>query len=181
MTRLAPSSSSELSAKRGVAPLYSQRLPLLQPTDASMRHACVRLDMNDLQCFEKVRYQFEQWGVVFENAIALHPSNPAFPTRSGAIVLTGAPQSGWIGAEFRYPVSYVGAFVTSSRQISLSAYNAKDELVAKAEIPGSNLRDDTSIFQSNLLLSARGQQIVRVVLQAFDGQLTLDELIYSAA
>jgi hypothetical protein len=173
--------SVEPLAHRSLAPTYSQLSPLLQSADTLTHPACIRLDMDDLQCFEKVCYQFEQWGVVFDNAIALQPSNPAFPIRSGHIVLTGAPQSGWIGAQFRYPVSYVGAFVTSSRQISLSAYNAKDELVAKAEIPGSNLRDDTSIFESNLLLSARGYQIVRVVLQAFDGQLTLDEFVYSAA
>lgn len=161
-------------------PVYGHLSSLL-PTDPLTRHACIRLDMDDLQCFEKVRYQFEPWGVIFDNAIALQPSNPAFPTRSGRIVLTGAPDNGWIGAQFRYPVSYVGGFITSSRQISLSAYNANNELVAKAEIPGSNLRDDTSIFEPNLLLSARGHHIVRVVFQAFDGQLTLDELVYSAA
>lgn len=142
---------------------------------------CIRLDMEDLQCFERVQHQFEQWGVAFENAIALHPSNPAFPTRTGKTVLMASPYNGWMEIRFRTPVSYVGGFVTSSRQVALSAYNINDQLVAKAEIPGANLMDDTSIFPPNLQLSVRGHLMTRVIFHAFDGQLTLDELVFSPA
>ncbi|TVQ16143.1 MAG: hypothetical protein EA367_20935 [Leptolyngbya sp. DLM2.Bin15] len=162
--------------------LSTQRSPtsaILLPQSQDSPLACVRLDMEDLQCFERVERQFDAWGVVFKNAIALHPSNPAFPTRTGKTVLTGAPHSSWIGVQFHRPVSYVSGFVTSSRQLALSAYNAADQLVAKSEIPSANLLDSTSMYPPNLQLSVRGQAITRIVFHAFNGQFTLDELVFT--
>uniref|UniRef100_A0ACD5GXR6 Uncharacterized protein n=1 Tax=Desertifilum tharense IPPAS B-1220 TaxID=1781255 RepID=A0ACD5GXR6_9CYAN len=37
------------------------------------------MDLENLKCFEVVAHQFEERGVIFTNAIALQPSNPAFP------------------------------------------------------------------------------------------------------
>lgn len=173
-------SPSLLAKQTSLLPQLSPTSAILLPRAQDNPPVCVRLDMEDLQCFERVERQFDAWGIVFKNAIALHPSNPAFPTRTGKTVLTGAPHSSWIGVQFHRPVSYVSGFVTSSRQLALSAYNAADQLVAKSEIPSANLLDATSVYPPNLQLSVRGQAITRIVFHAFNGQFTLDELVFSS-
>ena len=140
---------------------------------------CVQLDWEDLPCFEVVSHQFQQWGVIFTNAIALHPSNPAFPCRSGATVIMGVPKSGWIEARFLRPVCFVGGFVTCSRRTVLSAYDLKDSLLAQAEISGPNLAGSGSTIAPNAPLHLQAPNIHRITFSCFDGQFTLDDFRFS--
>src|SRR5919202_261193 len=48
-----------------------------------IRPSSVCLNLEDLKCFEVVDRQFHRYGITFENAIALQPSNPAYPPRTG--------------------------------------------------------------------------------------------------
>jgi len=57
---------------------------------------CICLDLENLKCFEAVERQYERWGVIFHNSLAIQPSNPVFPTHSGLTVLIGAPKSGFL-------------------------------------------------------------------------------------
>jgi hypothetical protein len=190
-TPMTSSSSTQFDPRRALSPALPERSagsmvssPSAPPIPPVLAHdeRCIRLDMESLACFERVTRQFEAWGAVFTNAIAINPSNPAFPVRTGKTVLTGAPHSSWLGIQFHDPVTYVGGFVTSSRPITLSAYNAADQLVAKVELPSSNLLlNPESRYLPNLLLSVQGHLITRVVFHAFNGQFTLDELVYSTA
>ncbi len=145
----------------------------------SLQPTCVRLDMQDLDCFETVNHQYEQWGVTFNNAIAIQPSNPAFPPRTGQMVVMGAPKNGWIEAKFRQPVRFVSGFVTSSRRAVLAAFDANNQEIAKTEAPGPNLKNESSTHPPNIRLSLDGGEIHRVMFSAFDGNLTLDELNFS--
>jgi len=54
-----------------------------------IRPSSVCLNLEDLKCFEVVDRQFHHYGLTFENAIALQPSNPAYPPRTGTSVLMG--------------------------------------------------------------------------------------------
>jgi hypothetical protein len=101
--------------------------------------AIVRLALEDLKCFEVVEHQFAHWGVTFNNAVAIQPSNPAFITDSGATVLMGAPKSGLIEVSFKYPVRSVSGLVTSSRRTVLSACDIDGNLIVQDEMLRSPL------------------------------------------
>lgn len=135
---------------------------------------CVRLDLEDLPCFCEVDCQYERWGVLFKNAVAIRPSNPAFPPRSGMMVLLGAPESGWLEVTFLRPVQYVSSFITSSRRTVMQAFDAYGQLVAETESLAANFASS----DANLRLSLNGSNISKITLQSFNGQLTVDDLCF---
>ncbi|MBD1860763.1 hypothetical protein H6F72_03660 [Trichocoleus sp. FACHB-46] len=139
----------------------------------------VQLDLENLACFEVVNYQFQHQGVIFDNAIALWPSNPAFPPRSGTTVLMGAPKTGLIEAKFLHPVSSVSGFVTSPRCTVLSAYDHNDQLIAVAELTEGNLANSNSSLPANAELFLTASNIYRVVFSTFGSHLTLDDISFS--
>ncbi|MBW4466758.1 MAG: hypothetical protein KME07_15140 [Pegethrix bostrychoides GSE-TBD4-15B] len=134
---------------------------------------CVRLDVEDLPCFTVVNRQYEAWGVRFENAVAIHPSNPLYPPYSGEMVLLGAPRDGWLEARFLHPVRHVGSCVVSSRRTVIQAFNRQNQLVAEAAAEANLGQGNTS-----LRLSSAAQNIHRVTLECFDGQLTVDDFCF---
>ncbi|MDZ8032191.1 hypothetical protein [Nostoc sp. DedSLP04] len=155
------------SARRGEVEPALDTARLTVPT-------CICLDLEDLKCFEAVERQYERWGVIFHNCLAIQPSNPAFPTYSGLIVLMGAPKSGFLEATFLHPVNSVSAFVTSSQRLVLSAYDRDRQLLAQTALPGSNLANSDSAISPNTLLSINVNNIHSVTFCTFDGQFTLD-------
>ncbi|MBE9005731.1 hypothetical protein IQ259_11905 [Fortiea sp. LEGE XX443] len=136
---------------------------------------CVCLNLEDLKCFESVECQYERWGVIFQNSIAIQPSNPAFPTHSGQIVLMGSPKSGFLEASFIHPVNYVSAYVTSSQRLVMSAYDRDRQLLRQTVLSGANLANSDSVVPPNTLLSVSAKNIHSVTFCAFDGQFTLDD------
>lgn len=139
---------------------------------------CIYLNLEDLRCFEVVEQQYEQWGVVFNNCIAIQPSNSAFPTHSGLVVLMGAPKGGFLEATFIRPVHFVSAFVTSSQRLVLSAYNRERQLLTQTVLPGANLANTDSAVSPNTLLSVSANDIYYVTFCAFDGQFTIDDFSF---
>lgn len=135
---------------------------------------CISLNFDDLKCFETVEHQYESWGVIFHNSLAIQPSNPAFPTHSGLTVLMGSPKSGLLEVSFLQPVNWVSALVTSSQRLVLTAYDRDRKLVAQTVLPGSNLANSDSAIPPNTLLSIAANDIHHVTFSAFDGQFTLD-------
>ncbi|RCJ18492.1 hypothetical protein A6S26_28445 [Nostoc sp. ATCC 43529] len=136
---------------------------------------CICLDFEDLKCFEVVERQYERWGVIFQNSLAMQPSNPAFPSYSGLTVLMGAPKSGFLEASFLHPVNSVSAFVTSSQRLVLSAYDRDRQLLGQTVLPGANLANSDSAISPNTLLSITANNIYTVTFCAFDGQFVLDD------
>ncbi|MBD2495196.1 hypothetical protein [Nostoc sp. FACHB-280] len=136
---------------------------------------CVCLNLEDLKCFESVETQYERWGVIFRNSIAIQPSNPAFPTHSGLIVLMGSPKGGFLEANFVHPVNYVSAYVTSSQRLVMSAYDSDRQLLSQTVLPGANLANSDSAVPPNILLSVTANNIHSVTFCAFDGQFTIDD------
>ncbi|WP_414623028.1 hypothetical protein [Calothrix sp. CCY 0018] len=139
---------------------------------------CIFLQLDDLQCFEVVHRQYESKGIIFDNCIAIEPSNPAFPAHSGVIVLMSSPHSGLLEATFVNPVNSVRAFVTSSQPLVLSAYDESRQLLNKAILPSGNLANSDSILAANTLLSVSADNIHSVRFHAFDGQFTVDDLSF---
>lgn len=139
---------------------------------------CVRLNLEDLKCFEGVTDQFQEWGITFTNAIALDPSNAAYPPRSGSIVLMGAPKNGWIDVAFDRPVDFFNCYVTSSQRTVLTAHDGQDQEIGRCEISGPNLAGSGAAIAANAQLSVNVPQISRISLYAFDGHLTVDDISF---
>jgi hypothetical protein len=140
----------------------------------------VHLDLDDLECFEVVDTQYEDLGVTFKNAIALHPSNPAFPPKSGHTVITGGPKSGWLEATFARPVRSVSSCVTGSRRTVLMGFDDTNQLVSQDETSGANLatyQSEQTTHPPNAELVVSGN-ICRIKFSSFDGQLTVGALSF---
>ncbi|MGB6166364.1 MAG: hypothetical protein WBF52_02150 [Geitlerinemataceae cyanobacterium] len=138
----------------------------------------VRFHFEGLNRFEVVEQQFCHWGVTFNNAIAIQPSNPYFPPHSGEMVLMGAPKNGLIEITFEQPVRFLAGFVTSSRGTVLSAYDRQGTLLDRAELANANLDNDGSSIPANTELKVQSPQIYRVTFYAFEGQLIVDDISF---
>ncbi|BAZ27806.1 hypothetical protein NIES4074_02340 [Cylindrospermum sp. NIES-4074] len=136
---------------------------------------CVSLNLVELKCFEAVESQYESWGVIFQNSLAIQPSNPAFAAPSGVTVLMGSPKNGLLEASFMRPVNKVSALVTSSQRLVLSAYDSDRQLLTESVLPVANLADSDSTLPPNTLLYVAANNIKSVTFCAFDGQFILDE------
>lgn len=140
--------------------------------------SCVCLNLEDLKCFEVVDRQYERWGALFKNCVALQPSNPAFPPRSGVTVLMAAPKTGFLEVNFLRPVRLVNAFVTSSQRLILAAYGSDRQLLAQKVLPGANLAHTDSTLSPNTPLTVKAPEIHSITFCAFDGQFTIDDLSF---
>lgn len=91
----------------------------------------IQLCFEELSAFELVLNQYQQVGVCFEGAIALHPSNPAFAVSSSSLVMM--PVAGWslIRGLFRHPQRKIRAIVTGARQIRITAYDQQRSALRK--------------------------------------------------
>lgn len=148
--------------------LTAARSPAFQDT---LDH--VELDFDELQTFETVSTQFCHLGVTFTNAIALMPSNPAFPSYGGQLVLMGCPKGGWLEATFDQPVQRVSGHITSSRPTVMAAFDEHNRPVAQTQTSAANLAGSDSGQAPNLEMTLTACRISRVTFYTFDGQLTL--------
>ncbi|MGI8504015.1 MAG: hypothetical protein ACR2LR_23210 [Hassallia sp.] len=139
---------------------------------------CICLNLEDLKCFEAVERQYERWGVIFQNSIAIQPSNPAFPAHSGMTVLMGSPKSGFLEATFLRPVHWVSTFVTSSQRLVLCAYDRNNQLLTQTVLPAANLANSDSALPPSTLLSLTANDIHRITFSAFDGQFIIDNFSF---
>ncbi|TBR61023.1 hypothetical protein B4U84_09430 [Westiellopsis prolifica IICB1] len=147
-------------------------------TEKVARPKSIDLNIEDLKCFEVVKDQYQKLGVVFDNCIAIQPSNPAFPTKSGLLVLMGAPKGGYLEATFLQPVQFVSALVTSSQRLVLSAYNRDRQLLTQTALPGANLANSDAALPPNTRLSLTVDDIYSITFCAFDGQFTIDDFSF---
>lgn len=140
-------------------------------------HSPICLNLEDLKCFEVVEYQFHQYGAIFKNAIALQPSNPAYPPHSGTTVLMAAPKSGWLEIALSKSIISFSCHVTSSQRTIMSVYDSKNVLIDKV-MTEPNLAGSDSSIPPNLELKIHNPNISRITFYAFDGQLTLANLSF---
>lgn len=141
-----------------------------------IRPSSVCLNLEDLKCFEVVEQQFCHYGISFKNAIALQPSNPAYPSRSGTTVLMGAPKNGWLEIAFSAPIYMFCCYVTSSQRVVLSAYDHHDKLLVRQSMAEANLAGSNSEILPNAQMRIEEPNISRITFYAFEGQLTINDL-----
>lgn len=136
----------------------------------------IRLALEALNCFEVVENQFQHWGITFENAIALQPSNPAFVLKPATTVIMAAPKGGVLEINFKYPVQKVCGLITSSRATVLSAYNIECQKVAETRMNVSPHLNSDSLNFPNAQLQLSGFNLQKITFETFDGQLILHHL-----
>lgn len=164
-------SQSAIASPCGCALKCNSNLLVIRPLS-------VCLNLEDLKCFEVVDRQFHDYGIILKNAIALQPSNPAYPPRSGKTVLMGAPKSGWLEVSFSQTIHKFCCYVTSSQRTTLSAYDHQDKLLIRQSLPKPNLAGSDSGVPPNAQLLIEETNISRLTFYAFDGQLTLSDLSF---
>ncbi|AFY66157.1 hypothetical protein [Geitlerinema sp. PCC 7407] len=179
-TQFSSSYASEETKTRDAAPLRAVPAAFQTATAALalVPADCIHLLWSDLECFSTVDRQFQQWGVTFSNAVALRPSNPAFPTYGGDLVLMGAPKQGWLEVKFRRPVRYVSSRVTSSRSLQMMAYDSNGQRIAAVPLLSPNCAESGSAVSPNAPLGLHADNIHRVVFSSFDGNFTLGNLCF---
>jgi hypothetical protein len=138
----------------------------------------MKLNLGTLKCFEIVTNQFQDRGVVFQNAIAIEPSNPAYFSPTSKILLLGNPKQGWLEATFNKPVSAIQCRITSSQRTIMSVHDAQDVLLGRAELEEANLTGSSSSLNANQSLTLEFSAIAKVTFYAFDGQITLSEFSF---
>jgi hypothetical protein len=136
------------------------------------------LNLKDLKCFETVDRQYERSGIIFNNCIAIQPSNPAFSPNSDVTVLMGSPKSGFLEATFLRPVRWVSTFVTSSQRLVFCAYDRHNQLLTQTELPAANLANSGSVLPPRTLLSLTANNIYYITFSAFDSQFIIDDFSF---
>ncbi len=120
----------DFGAAEGGGQIPSPRLRLFQ------------LDFEELAAFEPVGDRYANLGIHFMGAVALMPSNPAFPPHSGSLVLMPVANQLGITVELRRPARLLGAFAIGSKPVRLTAFDKDNNRIARAgtEVSGENSR-----------------------------------------
>lgn len=109
----------------------SQHEFIYQPFAFSSVADLVHIDFSNLSVFESVRWQYQHWGIQFEGAITLQPSNPAFGVDPGTLVLTPEAGRSSISVHFDQLRKTVGALVTATQQIKLTLFDRENHPIAE--------------------------------------------------
>jgi hypothetical protein len=136
----------------------------------------IRLALEELYCFEVIENQFQPWGITFNNAIALQPSNPAFVIKPTTTVIMGAPKGGHLEINFKYPVHKVCGMITSSSGTALLAYDVEGKKVAETRMSVSHYISSDALNFPHAQLKLSGFNIQKVIFETFDGQLILHHI-----
>lgn len=106
----------------------------------------IQLNFSELQSFEVVRNQYQQWGIEFEQTIALQPSNPAFADSKQPVGLMPIAHP-YMAVQFDQPRQFVKANLAGARTILVTVFDAEDRVIARYDLerdaPNSNSIEPT--------------------------------------
>lgn len=125
----------------------------------------LQLNFEDLAAFEPVGDRYANLGVHFTGAVALMPSNPAFPPRSGSQVLMPVANQLGITVELRHPARRVGAFAIGSQPVKITAFDKDNNRIDRAGTEASCEISRTG-QQPHHRLEVQGRDIVKVVFDS---------------
>lgn len=150
----------------------------MQPESTKLlQFGCVELDFEDLSAFEQVRDQYSNLGIRFAGAIALQPSNPAFPPHSGSVVLMPMSHGLTLSVYLSRCIQTIGAFVTGTRQVRLTAFDCHGKAIAQSDTGARQYvheQRQTLVPLSQQKLELATARIARVEF-ASDSTFTLDD------
>lgn len=118
------------------------------PLETGQLSGLLSLDLQALTLFDPVQAQFSNFGIWFERAIAVIPSNPAFSASAGRIVVMPTAGHSDLAVWFRRPCQRIRTWLTGARQIRVTALDI-DQRVLAQDCQGSAVfvqpPDDASI------------------------------------
>lgn len=94
----------------------------------------IQLNFSELQSFEVVHDQYRQWGLEFEQAIALEPSNSAFnddPEQPVGLMPIAHP---FMAIQFHPPRQVVKAKLVGARAIIVTAFDVENRVIARCDL-----------------------------------------------
>lgn len=94
----------------------------------------IQLDFAEVRPFETVRMQYQEWGIEFDGAIALQPSNPAFTKPNQLVGLAPLVDRLPLTIYFDQPRQLVSAKLTAARQITVKVFDAANRLILKQHL-----------------------------------------------
>jgi len=100
----------------------------------------IQLDFSDLPSFTTVRDQYQTWGVAMNGAMAIRPSNPAFTDAKTSAGLMPATDGQPLSIQFQQLRQFASLSLVGAQRISLSAYDAHNNLVAEQQVGRSDYR-----------------------------------------
>ena len=141
----------------------------------------VLLSFRQLAAFEQVHNQFQRWGVRFQAAIALEPSNPIFPYQAGGRVLMPTGNQSSLTLTFDRAVRWVEVVVSSVQSVRVTALDADHQRLESSE-QHQNQRSFSAYLgdvlpQQHIRVSAEG--IARIVIDA-DAPFILSAIMFGA-
>lgn len=108
----------------------------------------VQLNFSNLQPFERVQSQYQTWGIAFDGAIALQPSNTAFQILPSSMGLMPSCDRRPLSISFQQTRHWVSACLIGARRITVQAFNTNNQLVAEQHF------GQTQYLQSPFALSS---------------------------
>lgn len=122
----------------------------------------IQLDLSELQSFEIVRHQYQQWGIEFEQTIALQPSNPAFADSEQSIGLMPIAHP-YMAIRFEQPRQIIKAELIGARAILITVFDAENRVVARYDLEQSaSQSSSTEQTQPLHALHLRAEAISRI-------------------
>jgi hypothetical protein len=100
----------------------------------------IQLDFSDLPSFTTVHDQYQTWGVTMDGAMAIRPSNPAFTDAKTSSGLMPATDGQPLSIQFQQLRQFASLSLVGAQQITLSAYDANNQLVAAQQVGRSDYR-----------------------------------------
>ncbi len=171
-----PSSSSSSISTRIKAKSRSQAI---QRVSTPVPSESVQISFEALSAFDRVTTQFESLGVRFHNAIALKPSNPAFPQDTDACVLLPTQNNSSLALDFVQPMTWIEVSVSSVQAVRLRGFDASDEVLTEAgdayDYCNLGAHPNHELPQQQLRIAAAG--LSKVVIES-DTPLTLNEISF---
>ena len=105
-----------------------------------------KVNFQTLSSFEVVTDQYQNWGLQFEGAIALTPSNPSFLSESGAVVLMPEAGRKMLKIHLRRPIRHLTIGVRGAGVVNFIALGENGHCLNRCSIEGpqDNLTDKNS-------------------------------------
>ncbi|MDJ0702216.1 MAG: hypothetical protein QNJ46_02955 [Leptolyngbyaceae cyanobacterium MO_188.B28] len=139
-----------------------------------------KVNFQTLSSFEVVTDQYQNWGLQFEGAIALTPSNPSFLSESGAVVLMPEAGRKMIKIHLQRPLDHLTIAVRGAGVVNFIALGEEGQCLTRSSLEGpqANLTENKScaLPQRRFDLDAQG---LSVLIMESESPFTVESVFFT--
>lgn len=140
--------------------------------------AVTTIPLDSLKCYEILTKQFESLNVIFENTIAIHPSNYLYGSGNKIVLMGLSNHDKSIELHFSQPIQSFTCHVTGSQQTFISGYDNTNALISQMSTPTANLNTTDTTLPPHYPLTVMGKEIVKITLYCFDGEFIVNDISF---